>query len=167
MFRSFVSAPGNDTTATRIAVVAEQRITIPFGLARGCRNREGGKKRNCRECLARVACQTESPSRKGAALAGRRVFVAACLGDMSVFRCCLHWRGGGSVLHSCPREAMHGFSGCCCSCGFLFPFFGKTEWWWRFRYYLVVGLPQCDSPTDPSNGLGQPSPRPAMKQRPP
>ena len=74
------------------------RIVIPFGLARGCRNREGGKNRNCRECPARVACQTESPSRKGAALSGRRVFVAVCRGDMLVFRIPLPWRGGGSVL---------------------------------------------------------------------
>lgn len=52
--QSTVSAPGNDTTATRIAVVAEQRITIPFGLERGCRNREGGRHRNRRGCPARA-----------------------------------------------------------------------------------------------------------------
>ena len=52
-------------------------------------------------------------------------------------------RAGGSVLHACPREAMPGFPVFCCACGFLFPFFGKTEWRWRFRWLLVVGLLQC------------------------
>ena len=57
------------------------------------------------------ACQTESPSRKGAALAGRRVFVAACHGDMFVFRIPLPWRGGDSVLRLFARGAMSCISG--------------------------------------------------------
>ena len=57
------------------------------------------------------ACQTESPSRKGTALAGRRVFVAACHGDMLVFRIPLPWQGGDSVLRLFARGAMSCISG--------------------------------------------------------
>ena len=57
------------------------------------------------------ACQTESPSRKGAALAGRRVFVAAYHGDMLVFRIPLPWRGGDSVLRVCACEETSCISG--------------------------------------------------------
>jgi hypothetical protein len=90
------------------------------------------------------ACQTEPPTRKGAALAGRMVFVAACRGDIFVFRIPLPWRGGGCVLRvfACG-ETLDVNVFFCCTCGSLLLFPGKTEWWWRFPWLLIVGLPQC------------------------
>jgi len=90
------------------------------------------------------ACQTEPPTRKGTAPSGRRAFVAVCRGDIFVFRIPLHWRGGGSVLRvfACG-ETLDVNVLFCCTCGSLLLFPGKTEWWWRFRWLLIVGLPQC------------------------
>ena len=78
---------------------------------------------------------------------GMPYFDFSCSGGMAVFRSSpaltgdprfrfpRHWRVRASVMQSCSRETSPRFFVFPHTCGSTPRFSGKTEWWWRFRYY--------------------------------